>query len=119
MKNRSRAEIVARIIETVNDNGEDGYGVTQTTIRYEVFLSSIQLKEYLISLTIHGLLSYDSTIRTYHAIKKGLQFLNIYYKIDDMVNKRQQQQKQQKQSLSSLVLQQAQMWINREEAGEE
>ncbi len=86
MTNRSRTDIVAQILETVNDLGEDGYGVTQTTIRYEVFLSSAQLKEYLIALTIHGLLRYDSTTRTYNATEKGLRFLQIYYEIGNMLN---------------------------------
>ena len=59
MKYRSTTDIAAQVIETVSDHAEEYYGVTQTTIRYEVFLSSAQLKEYLIALTIHGLLSYD------------------------------------------------------------
>lgn len=86
MTNRSRTDIVAQILETVNDQGEDDYGVTQTTIRYEIFLSSAQLKEYLIALTIHGLLSYDSTTRTYNTTERGLRFLHIYYKIDNILN---------------------------------
>lgn len=105
MANRSRTEIIVQILEAVNDHGEDGYGVTQTTIRYEVFLSSAQLKEYLIALTIHGLLSYESTTRRYNATEKGLRFLNICYKMDDIIIQQQQQQQQQ-------------TWIKREE-GEE
>ncbi len=45
------------------------------------------MKEYLIALTIHGLLSYDSTTRTYNATEKGLRFLQIYYKICNILNK--------------------------------
>lgn len=105
MKHRSRTDIVAQVLATVNDHDGYGYGVTQTTIRYEVFLSDAQLKEHLIALTIHGLLSYNSTTRTYHATEKGLRFLNIYYNMDDMVNEGEQQQ----QPLSSLVSQQVQM----------
>jgi CheY-like chemotaxis protein/predicted transcriptional regulator len=86
MTNRSRTDIVAQILETVNDHGEDGYGVTQTTIRYEAFLSSTQLKEYLIALTIHGLLSYDPTTRRYNVTKKSLRFLQIYYNIGNLLN---------------------------------
>jgi CheY-like chemotaxis protein/predicted transcriptional regulator len=87
MTNRSRTDIIAQILEAVIDHGEDDYGVTQTTIRYEVFLSSAQLKEYLIALTIYGLLSYDSTTRTYNATEKGLRFLQTYYKICNILNK--------------------------------
>jgi CheY-like chemotaxis protein/predicted transcriptional regulator len=86
MTNRSRTDIVAQILETVNDHGEDGYGITQTTIRYEAFLSSTQLKEYLIALTIHGLLSYDPTTRRYNVTKKSLRFLQIYYNIGNLLN---------------------------------
>jgi CheY-like chemotaxis protein/predicted transcriptional regulator len=86
MTNRSRTDIVAQILETVNDQGEEIYGVTQTTIRYEVFLSSAQLKEYLIALTIHGLLRYDPTTRTYNTTEKGLRFLQIYYEIGNILN---------------------------------
>ena len=94
MSNRSRIEIVVQILEVVNDHGEDGDGVTQTTIRYEVFLNSAQLKEYLIALTIHGLLSYDSTTRRYTATEKGLRFLINCYKMDDLINQPEQQQPQ-------------------------
>jgi len=86
MANRSRTDIVAQILETVNDHGEDGYGVTQTAIRYEVFLSSTQLKEYLIALTIQGLLSYDPTTRRYNVTKKSLRFLQVYYNIINLLN---------------------------------
>jgi CheY-like chemotaxis protein/predicted transcriptional regulator len=86
MPNRSRIDIVAQILETVNDHGEDGYGVTQTTIRYEVFLSSAQLKEYLIALTIHGLLSFDPATRRYNATEKGLRFLQVYCNIGNLLN---------------------------------
>jgi predicted transcriptional regulator len=117
MKYRSAADIAAQVLATVNEHDEYGYGVTRTSIRYEVFLSSAQLKEYLTALTIHGLLSYNSTTLTYNATEKGLRFLNIYYKMDDLVNELKQQQKKQhqhQQPLLSPVSQQVQMWINRD-----
>ena len=112
MTNRSRTEVVFQILETVNDHGEEEDGVTQTTIRYEVFLSGAQLKEYLIALTIHGLLSYTSTSRRYNTTQKGLNFLNICYKMDDMIH--QGQQRQQLQSLSSPSKRQQQSWMKSE-----
>ena len=111
MTNRSRTEVVFQILETVNDQGEDDDGVSQTTIRYEIFLSGAQLKEYLIALTIHGLLSYNSTSRRYSVTEKGLRFLNLCHKMDDMVNEEQQQQLQ---SLSSLSKRQQQSWMKSE-----
>src|SRR3712207_5761156 len=86
MTNRSRTDIVAKILETVNDHGEEGYGVTQTTIRYEVFLSSTHLKEYLLALTIHGSLSYNPATRGYNATEKDLRFLQIYYNTCNLLN---------------------------------
>lgn len=112
MTNRSRTEVVFQILETVNDHGEEEDGVTQTTIRYEVFLSGAQLKEYLIALTIHGLLSYNPTSHRYTTTQKGLQFLNICYKMDDMIH--QGQQRQQLQSLSSPSKWQQQSWMKSE-----
>jgi predicted transcriptional regulator len=112
MTNRSRTEVVFQILETVNDHGEEEDGVTQTTIRYEVFLSGAQLKEYLIALTIHGLLSYNSTSHRYKTTQKGLKFLNICYKVDDMID--QGQQRQQLQSLSSPTKREHQSWMKSE-----
>ena len=86
MTNRPRTEVIFQILETVNDHGEDEDGVSQTTIRYEVFLSGAQLKQYLIALTLHGLLSYNSTSRRYNVTEKGLRFLQIYYEISNILN---------------------------------
>ena len=87
MTHRDRIDTFAQILETVNDNCEDSDGVTQTTIRYEAFLGGAQLKEYLIALTIHGLLSYDSRIRRYSVTEKGLRFLQIYYNLCNILNR--------------------------------
>jgi CheY-like chemotaxis protein/predicted transcriptional regulator len=86
MMNRSRTDTFAKILETVYDHGEDGDGVTQNTIRYEALLSGAQLKEYLMALTIHGLLGYHPTSRRYNITKKGLWFLQIYYNMSNILN---------------------------------
>ena len=86
MKNRSRTDTVAKILEVINDQDEDGDAVTQTTISYELFLGGALLKEYLMALTLHGLLSYEPTSRRYNTTKKGLRFLQIYYKISTILN---------------------------------
>jgi predicted transcriptional regulator len=53
MTNRSRTEIVSQILETANRSSDDdgGGGVTKTKIMHKVFLTSAQLKEYLMILT--------------------------------------------------------------------
>jgi predicted transcriptional regulator len=85
-RSRSRTEIVIQILEAVNDNddGEDGIGVTRTTLMYEVYLSSAQLRGYLVALTIHDLLSYDSAMLTYNITKKGLRFLKLWYNLNEI-----------------------------------
>lgn len=82
---RNRIEILTQILEAVDDHGEDGLGVTQTTITYEIFLSSVQLKEYLTALTLHGLLDRDSDTRTYHITQKGLRCLALCNKLGEMI----------------------------------
>lgn len=82
-RSRNRTEIVIQILEVVIDHGENGDGVTKTTLMYEVFLNSNQLKEYLAGLTVYGLLHYDPAMRTYNATKKGLRFLELWYEYSE------------------------------------
>jgi predicted transcriptional regulator len=90
MKNRNRTEIVTKILETVYDHEGDGEGITQSTIRCEVYLSGAQLREYLILLTLRGLLIYDSATRRYHITGKGLRFLDIWHNISDIATELEQ-----------------------------
>ena len=85
MANRSRTEIAGQILEAVYDHSEDGIGVTQTRIGYTVYLNNGSLKEYLSSLTIHGLVCYDLAMRRYHITEKGMQILELYNHIEDMI----------------------------------
>jgi predicted transcriptional regulator len=82
---RSRSEIVIQILEAVNDYGEDRMGIIKTTLTYEIFLSSNQLKEYLAALIAHGLLHYDSATHAYNTTKTGLRSIDLWYKMRDMV----------------------------------
>jgi predicted transcriptional regulator len=85
-KRRNRTEIVIQILEAVIDCGENGDGTTKTTLMYEVFLDSNQLKEYLSGLTAYSLLYYDPAMRTYNSTKKGLQFLELWYNLSQITN---------------------------------
>jgi predicted transcriptional regulator len=80
MTNRSRTEIMSKILKDAN-----GGGATQTKIMYSVFLSYNQLKEYLMVLTQSHLLSYDLNTRTFKTTEKGLRFLEAYNQMDDMM----------------------------------
>ncbi len=94
---RSRTEIVSQILETVYDhddynNDDDVEGITHTKIMYSLYLSSGSLREYLIALTVHGLLIYDSAMCRYHITEKGVRFLELYSKLDDMMRKKKEEE---------------------------
>jgi predicted transcriptional regulator len=103
-RSRSRTEIVAQILQTVYDNdGDDaagGEGLTHTEIMYAVYLSSGSLREYLVPLTVHVLLIYNPTMRTYHITERGIRFLELYYRLSDMTEEEQQQQKEEELKFS-------------------
>jgi predicted transcriptional regulator len=80
MRYRSRTEIISQILETAN-----GGRATKTKILYKAFLSHAQLKDYLTILTDSDLLRYDLDTQTFRTTEKGLRFLEIYKRIDDMV----------------------------------
>lgn len=92
MKNRNRTKVVTEILKTVYGHESDGEGITQNAIRYEVNLSDAQLREFLILLTLHGLLIYDSAMRRYHVTEKGLRLLQLCEQIDDLIGKKEKQQ---------------------------
>lgn len=86
---RTTVEIFVQILETVYDHAsneadDDDDGITETGIMYNVNLSGAQLREYLIALTVHVLLIYDPTMRSYHIADRGIQFLELCCKLDEM-----------------------------------
>ena len=84
---RSRIEIISQILE--NANG----GVTsKIKIMYKANLSYAQLKDYLMTLSDKDLISYDLDTRTFKTTEKGLRFLKIYNKLDDVMREEGRQQ---------------------------
>lgn len=79
---RNRIEIIAQILEVVNEGSDDG--VTKTKIMYKAFLNYAQLKEYLTILTDNGLLSYDVGTQTFKTSKKALRFLKACNQLDQL-----------------------------------
>jgi predicted transcriptional regulator len=79
---RNRIEIIAHILEVVNEGSDDG--VTKTKIMYKAFLNYAQLKEYLTILTDNGLLSYDVGTQTFKTSKKALRFLKACNQLDQL-----------------------------------
>lgn len=84
---RTRIDIISQILETAN-----GGVSTKLKLMYKANLSYAQLKGYLITLTDKGLLSYDLNTNTLKTTEKGLRFLEIYNKLDDLIRKERRQQ---------------------------
>ena len=79
MKNRSRTEIVAMILDSANG------GATKTKIMYIAFLSYNQLKDYLSVLIENNLLEYLEGTRTFKTTEKGLNFLKMRNEIGELL----------------------------------
>jgi predicted transcriptional regulator len=78
---RTRTEIAAQILQAANDHNE----ITKTKIIYNAFLSHKQLQEYLPPLIQNGLLECLEGTKSYKITEKGLKFLKIYEKIEELV----------------------------------
>ena len=83
MRYRSNIEVIGQILKVAN-----GGNTTKTRIMYKAllgFLGYNQLKEHLEFLTEKDLLRYDGNTGTFNTTEKGLQFLQIYNEIEDMI----------------------------------
>ena len=84
---RSRIEIISQILETANG------GITsKIKIMYKANLSYAQLKDYLMILSDKDLIGYNLDTRTFKTTEKGLRFLEIYSKLDDVMREEGRQQ---------------------------
>jgi predicted transcriptional regulator len=90
MRYRSRTEIISQILEAANSPVR----ITKTKLMYKVFLSHDQLKGYAKVLTESDLLRYDYVTRTFKTTEKGLRFLNLYNKIDQLMKEEEEQEQQ-------------------------
>lgn len=80
MKHRTETEIIALILEAINNNSR----ATQTRIMYEAFLSYAQLKGYLSTLLVKDLIEYQKEDRFYTITKKGMHFLYVYSQLNQL-----------------------------------
>jgi predicted transcriptional regulator len=81
MKYRSRDEITASLLQYAAENGT----IAKTKMMYNSFLSYSQLLQYLEFLTGNALLKYDKLDKKYKITSKGLEFLDVYNKIEKLV----------------------------------
>src|SRR5919206_2209438 len=81
MKHRTETEIIALILEAINNNSSRA---TQTRIMYEAFLSYTQLKGYLSSLLVRDLIEYQKEDRFYTITEKGMHFLQVYGQLNQL-----------------------------------
>jgi predicted transcriptional regulator len=79
MINRAWRDVVADILEVAKG------GANQTAIMYRSFLSYSMVKEYFDLLLRSGLLSYDKKTKIYDVTDKGVEFLELYKKMNALV----------------------------------
>jgi predicted transcriptional regulator len=79
MKYRDRNEITAQILESANGNR-----VRLTKIMYDAYLSHNVTKEYLLFLIEKGLIEYLDGERTFKTTEKGINFLLIHTRVEEL-----------------------------------
>jgi predicted transcriptional regulator len=86
MSYRDKIDIMSRILEAANGGG------TKIRIMYKALLSYKQMKEYANFMAEKGLLEYDSKQegQVFRTTEKGLQFLDYYNRIRDIIRDDQQ-----------------------------
>lgn len=85
LRNRDSNEIVASILQSVNNAGKDD-GMRRTRIMYNSFLSYSMVTHYLKLLTGNGSLEYDEPNKAYKITEAGLRVLELHNKIIGMLN---------------------------------
>jgi len=79
VKYRSRSDIIELLL-----NAAAGGGATKTKLMYSAFISFNQLKEYLSLLAENGLIQYEEETHSFRTTEKGIQFLKLQNKIDEV-----------------------------------
>jgi len=79
VKYRSRSDIIGLLLNAAN-----GGRATKTKLMYSAFISFNQLREYLSLLVENGLIQYEEGTHTYRTTEKGIRFLHIQNKIDEV-----------------------------------
>ncbi|MGH9950459.1 MAG: winged helix-turn-helix domain-containing protein [Nitrososphaeraceae archaeon] len=80
LRHRSRSEIISCILEATN-----GHRVRITEIEFKTYLSYSVLKEYLVNLLHCDLIEYMEGERTFKTTPRGMQALQTYNKMDELL----------------------------------
>ncbi|MGH9995147.1 MAG: winged helix-turn-helix domain-containing protein [Nitrososphaeraceae archaeon] len=80
LRHRSRSEIISSILEVTNGNK-----VYKTEIQFKTYLSYNLLKEYLVYLLECDLIEYIEGERTFKTTPKGMQAMQTYNKMDELL----------------------------------
>ena len=80
LKHRSRSEIISSILEVTNGNK-----ARITEIQFKTYLSYNILKEYLVNLLESDLIEYIEGERTFKTTPKGMQALQVYNKMEELL----------------------------------
>jgi predicted transcriptional regulator len=80
LKHRSRSEIISSILEVTNGNK-----ARITEIQFKTYLSYNILKEYLVHLLENDLIEYIEGERTFKTTPKGMQALQVYNKMEELL----------------------------------
>jgi predicted transcriptional regulator len=83
--NRSRTEIIRKILQTASNKG---IGLNKTKIMYSAFLTHGQVNEYLGHLIDNNLLEQDMGNQKFRITEKGLGYLNLCEQIGDLIEKK-------------------------------
>jgi len=78
MKNRSKLEIMAQILDIAS-----GGGTSKTKIMYKAYLSYAQLRDYLTILIENGLIGHDENA-AFKITQKGIRFMGLYKQMDSL-----------------------------------
>ena len=90
----TKNDIVALILRSVKESGELGI----TKIMYKSYLSYRQVAQFLVFIKENELLEYDGSTMAYRITEKGLHYLDLYDKMNDLFRR------QKTGIINSLVL---------------
>ena len=80
LKHRTKEEITALILNSITHTNR----ATQTIIMYKAYLTHVQLKQFLSSLTEKSLIEYHKLERIYTITDKGMHFLGVYNQLNQL-----------------------------------